>query len=41
MFNYFSNRVHVFGVEMHNSAEELADYFLQQQAEIQERQRLT
>jgi biopolymer transport protein ExbB/TolQ len=30
MFNYFSNRVHVFGVEMHNSAEELIDYFLQQ-----------
>jgi biopolymer transport protein ExbB/biopolymer transport protein TolQ len=41
MYNYFSNRVHLFGVEMHNSAEELVDYFLQQQAEIQERQRLT
>jgi biopolymer transport protein ExbB/TolQ len=30
MFNYFSNRVHVFAVEMNNSAEELVDYFLQQ-----------
>lgn len=32
MFNYFSNRVHVFGVEMNNSAEELIDHFLEQHA---------
>jgi biopolymer transport protein ExbB/TolQ len=30
MFNYFLNRVHVFEVEMHNSGDELIDYFLQQ-----------
>lgn len=33
MFNYFTNRVNVFAIEMHNSAEELIDYFLQQQSE--------
>ncbi|HEX4945056.1 MAG TPA: MotA/TolQ/ExbB proton channel family protein [Blastocatellia bacterium] len=33
MFNYFTNRVNVFAIEMHNSAEELIDYFLQQQPE--------
>ncbi|HYE74088.1 MAG TPA: MotA/TolQ/ExbB proton channel family protein [Blastocatellia bacterium] len=32
MFNYFSNRVHIFGVEMSNSAEELIDHFLEQHA---------
>jgi biopolymer transport protein ExbB/TolQ len=32
MFNYFTNRVNVFTIEMHNSAEELIDFFLQQQA---------
>ena len=31
MFNYFTNRVSRFAVEMHNSADELVDYFLQQQ----------
>lgn len=31
MFNYFTNRVSRFAVEMHNSADELMDYFLQQQ----------
>jgi biopolymer transport protein ExbB/biopolymer transport protein TolQ len=31
MFNYFTNRVGVFAVEMHNSADELIDYFIQQQ----------
>ena len=31
MFNYFTNRVNVFAIEMHNSAEELIDFFLQQQ----------
>lgn len=30
MFNYFTNRVRGFEVEMHNSADELIDYFLQQ-----------
>ena len=33
MFNYFTNRVNIFAIEMHNSAEELIDYFLQQQTE--------
>jgi biopolymer transport protein ExbB/biopolymer transport protein TolQ len=33
MFNYFTNRVNVFAIEMHNSAEELIDFFLQQQPE--------
>ncbi len=31
MFNYFTNRLHGFSVEMNNSADELLDYFLQQQ----------
>jgi len=31
MYNYFTNRVGVFTVEMNNSADELIDYFLQQQ----------
>ena len=31
MFNYFTNRLHGFAVEMNNSADELLDYFLQQQ----------
>ncbi len=31
MFNYFTNRVSRFAIEMHNSADELMDYFLQQQ----------
>lgn len=31
MFNYFNTRVNNFTVEMHNSAEELIDFFLQQQ----------
>lgn len=31
MFNYFTNRVSRFVVEMHNSADELMDFFLQQQ----------
>ncbi len=31
MFNYFTNRLHSFSVEMNNSADELLDYFLQQQ----------
>ncbi|HZS07977.1 MAG TPA: MotA/TolQ/ExbB proton channel family protein [Blastocatellia bacterium] len=31
MFNYFSNRVGGFAVEMKNSADELIDYFFQQQ----------
>lgn len=30
MYNYFTNRVNVFTVEMSNSADELIDYFLQQ-----------
>ncbi len=30
-FNYFTNRVNVFGVEMNNSADELMDFFLQRQ----------
>lgn len=33
MFNYFTNRVHNFSIEMQNSAEELIDFFLQQQPE--------
>ena len=33
MYNYFTNRIHVFGVEMNNSAEELVDYFLQHRGE--------
>lgn len=33
MFNYFTNRVHNFAIEMQNSAEELIDFFLQQQPE--------
>ena len=33
MFNYFTNRVQVFALEMENSAEELIDFFLQQQPE--------
>lgn len=32
MYNYFTNRVGVFTVEMNNSADELIDYFLQQQS---------
>jgi biopolymer transport protein ExbB/biopolymer transport protein TolQ len=32
MYNYFTNRVGVFEVEMKNSADELMDFFLQQQA---------
>jgi biopolymer transport protein ExbB/biopolymer transport protein TolQ len=32
MFNYFTSRVRGFEVEMHNSAEEIIDYFLQQRA---------
>ncbi len=31
MYNYFTSRVHRFAVEMQNSADELVDYFLQQQ----------
>lgn len=31
MFNYFTSRVGRFTVEMHNSADELVDFFLQQQ----------
>jgi biopolymer transport protein ExbB/TolQ len=31
MFNYFSTRVRGFEIEMHNSADELIDFFLQQQ----------
>jgi biopolymer transport protein ExbB/biopolymer transport protein TolQ len=31
MFNYFTNRLHGFAIEMNNSADELLDYFLQQQ----------
>jgi biopolymer transport protein ExbB/biopolymer transport protein TolQ len=31
MFNYFTSRVSRFAVEMHNSADELVDFFLQQQ----------
>lgn len=31
MFNYFTNRLHVFAVEMNNSADELIDYFLERQ----------
>lgn len=31
MFNYFTSRVGRFAVEMHNSADELVDFFLQQQ----------
>ena len=31
MFNYFTSRVIRFGVEMHNSADELVDFFLQQE----------
>ena len=30
MFNYFTNRLHGFAVEMNNSADELLDYFWQQ-----------
>jgi len=30
MYNYFTSRVNTFVVEMHNSADELIDYFLQQ-----------
>lgn len=33
MFNYFTNRVNGFAIEMHNSAEELIEFFLQQQPE--------
>lgn len=33
MFNYFTNRVNNFAIEMQNSAEELIDFFLQQQPE--------
>lgn len=33
MFNYFTNRVNGFALEMQNSAEELIDFFLQQQPE--------
>jgi biopolymer transport protein ExbB/TolQ len=32
MYNYFTNRVGVFAVEMNNSADELIEYFLEQQA---------
>ncbi|MDX2043980.1 MAG: MotA/TolQ/ExbB proton channel family protein [Acidobacteriota bacterium] len=31
MFNYFTSRIGRFTVEMHNSADELVDFFLQQQ----------
>ncbi|MGH9800010.1 MAG: MotA/TolQ/ExbB proton channel family protein [Blastocatellia bacterium] len=31
MFNYFTSRVGRFAIEMHNSADELVDFFLQQQ----------
>lgn len=30
MYNYFANRLHGFEVEMHHSADELIDFFLQQ-----------
>ena len=30
LFNYFTNKVTSFGVEMENSASELVDYFLKQ-----------
>jgi len=30
MFNYFTNKVTSFGVEMENSASELVDYFIKQ-----------
>jgi biopolymer transport protein ExbB/biopolymer transport protein TolQ len=30
MYNYFTNRLHGFAVEMNNSADELLDFFLQQ-----------
>jgi biopolymer transport protein ExbB/biopolymer transport protein TolQ len=33
MFNYFTNRVNSFAIEMHNSAEELIEFFWQQQPE--------
>ncbi len=33
MFNYFTNRVNSFAIEMHNSAEELIEFFLQQEPE--------
>lgn len=33
MFNYFTNRVNSFAIEMHNSAEELIEFFLQEQPE--------
>ena len=33
MFNYFTNRVNGFAIEMQNSSEELIDFFLQQQPE--------
>lgn len=36
MYNYFTNRVNVFAIEMSNSADELIDYFLQQQAAVSE-----
>jgi len=36
MFNYFTSRISVFTVEMHNSSDELIDYFLQQQ-EVREK----
>jgi biopolymer transport protein ExbB/TolQ len=32
MFNYFTSRVRVFEIEMHNSGDELMDFFLQQRA---------
>lgn len=35
MYNYFTNRVNVFGIEMSNSADELIDYFLQQQQAVE------
>ena len=30
LFNYFTNKVTSFGVEMENSASELVDYFIKQ-----------
>jgi biopolymer transport protein ExbB/biopolymer transport protein TolQ len=34
MFNYFTNRVEAFDVEMDNSSSELVDYFLKQQRNV-------
>jgi len=32
LFNYFTNKVTSFGVEMENSASELVDYFIRQRS---------